>query len=103
MEPDHFDALLDDVRSTWRSRSCTCRTCGRARIETHRLNVRVVSPNAWHSVFVNNMFIDPPADAREDFEPGFTVLHAPELEADPARHGTRTGTFIALDFSSAWS
>src|SRR5690606_2963985 len=27
-----------------------------------------------------------------------TVLHAPEMEADPGRHGTRTGTFIALDF-----
>ena len=30
---------------------------------THRLNVRFVCPNAWHSVFVNNMFINPPAEA----------------------------------------
>ena len=24
------------------------------------------------------------------------MLHAPEFQADPARHGTRTGTFIVL-------
>ena len=32
------------------------------------------------------------------FRPGFTVLHAPDFQADPARHGTRTGTFIVLNF-----
>ena len=33
------------------------------------------------------------------FRPGFTVLHAPDFQADPARHGTRTGTFIVLNFA----
>ena len=30
------------------------------------------------------------------FEPQALVLHAPELEADPAADGTRTGTFVVL-------
>jgi phosphoenolpyruvate carboxykinase (ATP) len=33
------------------------------------------------------------------FAPNFTVLHAPEMQADPGRHGTRTGTFIVLDLA----
>ena len=33
------------------------------------------------------------------FDPNFTVLHAPEFQADPARHGTRTGTFIVLNLA----
>ena len=33
-----------------------------------------------------------------DFQPGFTILHAPEFQADPARHGTRTSTFILINF-----
>jgi len=65
----------------------------------YRLAARVISPNAWHSLFVHNMFREPTADELRDFEPGFTVLHAPELQADPARHGTRTGTFIVLNFA----
>jgi phosphoenolpyruvate carboxykinase (ATP) len=33
--------------------------------------------------FVRNMFIRPDATALPTFEPNFTVLHAPEFEADP--------------------
>ena len=33
------------------------------------------------------------------FRPGFTVLHAPDFQADPARHGTRTGTFVVINFA----
>jgi phosphoenolpyruvate carboxykinase (ATP) len=62
----------------------------------HRLSVRYVLPNAWHAAFVRNMFIRPEASDLPTFEPNFTVLHAPEFHADPARHGTRTGTFIVL-------
>jgi phosphoenolpyruvate carboxykinase (ATP) len=65
----------------------------------YRLAVRYVSPNAWHMAFVRNMFIRPHASELPTFAPNFTVLHAPEFQADPARHGTRTGTFIVLDLA----
>jgi phosphoenolpyruvate carboxykinase (ATP) len=65
----------------------------------HRLNVRSISPNAWHSLFVHNMFIRPSRAQLAEFEPGFTILHAPEFEATPEKHGTRSGTFIVLSFS----
>ena len=65
----------------------------------YRLPVRFVTPNAWHAHFVRNMFIRPEATDLAGFDPGFVVYHAPELQADPARHGTRTGTFIALNFA----
>jgi phosphoenolpyruvate carboxykinase (ATP) len=63
---------------------------------SHRLSVRYVTPNAWHANFVRNMFIRPDAAALASFAPNFTVLHAPEYQAIPERHGTRTGTFIVL-------
>ncbi|MBL8981943.1 MAG: phosphoenolpyruvate carboxykinase (ATP) [Gemmatimonadetes bacterium] len=63
---------------------------------SHRLSVRYVTPNAWHASFVRNMFIRPETGELAAFNPNFTVLHAPEFQADPARHGTRTGTFIVL-------
>jgi phosphoenolpyruvate carboxykinase (ATP) len=62
-----------------------------------RLSVRYVSPSAWHMAFVQNMFIRPETTQLPTFDPNFTVLHAPEFEADPAKHGTRTGTFIVLN------
>ncbi len=65
----------------------------------YRLPVRVVSTAAWQSLFVHNMFIEPTPEEREAFEPAFVVLHAPELKAVPEVHGTRTSTFIVLDFA----
>jgi phosphoenolpyruvate carboxykinase (ATP) len=63
---------------------------------SHRLSVRYVTPNAWHASFVRNMFIRPDLATLASFAPNFTVLHAPEFQATPEKHGTRTGTFIVL-------
>ncbi len=65
----------------------------------HQLKVRYVLPNAWHAMFVRNMFIRPDAAALAGFDANFTVLHAPEFQASPERHGTRTGTFIVVNIA----
>jgi phosphoenolpyruvate carboxykinase (ATP) len=98
MDAAHFEVLLRDVRRYLSEQELYVADLWAGADPAHRLNVRSVSPSAWHTVFVNNMFIAPAEEALAEFEPGFTILHAPEFEADPARHGTRTGTFIALDF-----
>ena len=64
-----------------------------------RLSVRYILPNAWHGAFVRNMFIRPPLEELATFAPNFTVYHAPEFQADPTVHGTRTGTFIVLNLA----
>jgi phosphoenolpyruvate carboxykinase (ATP) len=100
ISPDHFQALVADVRAyldTQPELFVQDLRCGAD--PAHRLSVRYVMPNAWHAAFVRNMFIRPDAAELPTFEPNFTVLHAPEYLADPARHGTRTGTFIVLNFA----
>ncbi|MEM1244746.1 MAG: phosphoenolpyruvate carboxykinase (ATP) [Acidobacteriota bacterium] len=64
----------------------------------NRIKVRVVTQRAWHNLFARNMFLreDDPAKL-EGFEPDFTVIDIPTLEADPERDGTRTSTFVLLD------
>ena len=66
---------------------------------SYRLSVRYVSPNAWHMAFVRNMFIRPELTDLPTFDPNFTVLHAPEFQSDPTRHGTRTSTFIVVNIA----
>ncbi|MDO9709049.1 phosphoenolpyruvate carboxykinase [Paracraurococcus lichenis] len=66
----------------------------------HRIKVRLVTTNAWHALFARNMFIRPPRAELEGFAPDFTILHAPEYEADPAADGCRTSTCIALSFAA---
>jgi phosphoenolpyruvate carboxykinase (ATP) len=65
----------------------------------YRMPLRVVGERAWHALFARTMFIRPPLDELSGHVPEFTVLHAPGLEADPARDGTRTKTFIIVNIA----
>src|SRR5438105_4685339 len=63
----------------------------------YRLQVRVVSDLAWHSLFANCLLLRPSAAERAGFQPDLTVIHASDLHADPARDGTRSDVFIVLN------
>ncbi|OLE53437.1 MAG: phosphoenolpyruvate carboxykinase (ATP) [Acidobacteria bacterium 13_1_20CM_3_53_8] len=63
----------------------------------YRLPVRIITELAWHSLFARTMFLD---DIKvEDHRPEFTVINFPSFHADPQRDGTRSPTFILMDFS----
>ncbi len=100
MDAAHYDALLGDVRAYLNGLPelfVQDLYCGAD--PASRLSVRYILPNAWHGSFVRNMFIRPALEDLAGFNPNFTVYHAPEFQADPARHGTRTGTFIVLNLA----
>jgi phosphoenolpyruvate carboxykinase (ATP) len=99
-DADKFDVLLADVRRHLDEQSeLFIQDLYAGADPAHRVRVRFVTPTAWHSLFVRNMFIRPDPMDLPTFEADFSVLHAPEFHADPARHGTRTGTFIILNFA----
>ena len=93
-----FDRLLADVTLHLAGQEVFLQDLYGGADPSYRLPVRFVTPNAWQALFVRNMFIRPRPAELEGFLPGFTVLHAPELQADPSQHGTKTGTFIVLHF-----
>ena len=97
-EADNYDRLREDVVSYLEGRDLFVRDMWAGADEEYRLAVRVVTPSAWHNLFAHNMFRRPSEAEAEEMEPGFTVIHAPEFEADPERHGTRSGAFIVLHF-----
>ena len=66
----------------------------------HRLPIRVVNQHAWHNKFAQNMFIEATSAEKQKHVPEFTVLHAPGFQADPARHGTNSETFIIVNFGA---
>ena len=67
--------------------------------ENYRLPVRFITEQAWHSMFIRNMFIVPESsDEYKDFIPEFTIVAAPGFQANPAVDETRSETFIILNF-----
>ncbi|HEU4681011.1 MAG TPA: phosphoenolpyruvate carboxykinase [Gemmatimonadales bacterium] len=99
LDPAAFDQLQEDVRGHLDSREVYVQDLFAGADPAYRLPVRFITPNAWHALFVRNMFIRAMPAELAQFRPGFTVLHAPDLQAEPGRHGTRSGTFIVINFA----
>ncbi|MCX8135325.1 MAG: phosphoenolpyruvate carboxykinase [Roseococcus sp.] len=101
MAPEKFAGLAAKVRAWLATRPVLFTQDLYAGADpAHRIRVRLVTTNAWHALFARNMFIRPAAAELPFFQPDFTILHAPEYEADPAADGCRSGTCIALSFAA---
>jgi phosphoenolpyruvate carboxykinase (ATP) len=99
MSPAHYATLKRDVLHYLGGRDLFIRDVFAGADPAHRVSVRFVTENAWHALFVYNMFLRPAAGELIGFQPDFTVLHAPDMQADPAKHGTRSATFVVLNLA----
>ena len=66
----------------------------------HRLAVRIVTENAWHSLFARNMFILPAPQDLAGFRPEYTVIQAPDFHSNPDTDGTRTEVCVLVNLKT---
>jgi phosphoenolpyruvate carboxykinase (ATP) len=99
MTPEAFDLLHQDMLKHAEGKELFIQDLFGGADPTHRLPTRVYTEYAWHSLFIQNLLIEPKAEELEDFLPQFTIIDLPSFEADPARYGIRTGTVIACNFA----
>ncbi len=99
LSPEDFQVLKADVIQYLNGRDLFVRDAKAGADPKYTINVRVVSENAWHSLFAYNMFLRPTPAELGSIVPDFTVLHAPEMKADPGRHGTRSSTAVVVSFA----
>ena len=97
--PGQFAQLKADVERHLAAQELFVRDVHAGADPNYRLPIRFTTPNAWHALFVYNMFLRPSDEELSGFKPGFEVLHAPEFQANPAVHGTKSGTFIIISFA----
>ena len=64
----------------------------------HRVNVRVIAELAWHALFCRHLLRRPAREELKSFMPDFTILNCPTFQANPAVHGCRSETVIAISF-----
>ncbi|HEY3638620.1 MAG TPA: phosphoenolpyruvate carboxykinase [Rhizomicrobium sp.] len=99
MEPSAFEALYQAMIAYAQGRELFAQDLFGGADRTHRLPVRVVTEFAWHSLFIQHLLIEPSASDREGFSPEFTIIDLPGFQADPAVHGSQSGTVIAVNFT----
>ena len=64
----------------------------------HRLPIRVINNRAWHNLFARQLFIRPTGEELENYKPEFTLISCDDFAAIPEEEGTRTETFIIINF-----
>lgn len=100
MTPKHFAVLRKDFEAHMASIDTLYGqdTFGGADL-VHRLPVQIVTEYAWHGLFVHHLLRQPTADELANFQSEFTIINLPSFRADPAKHGTKSETVIAVNMS----
>ncbi|MFC0340230.1 phosphoenolpyruvate carboxykinase [Paracoccus niistensis] len=98
MEPAAFDRLYEDMLAHMKGKEYFVQDLFGGADPEQRLDVRVVSELAWHNLFIRHLLRRPEAPELASFTPDWTIINCPSFKADPARHGCRSETVIALNF-----
>jgi phosphoenolpyruvate carboxykinase (ATP) len=101
IDAKHFDALRHRMQNYVEGREIFVQDCYAGADPRYRMPVRIITEQAWHSLFAKHMFIDvPDAIGVPAHEPEFTVIDMPGLHAEPSTHGTNSEVFIILNFKA---
>ncbi len=100
MTPEHFAALKADFLAELgkRDQLYVADLFGGSQAE-HRVNVRVINELAWHNLFIRTLLVRPGEAELANFAPEYTIIDLPSFRADPARHGCRSETVIAVNLT----
>ncbi len=99
-EPEKFSTLYSRVQSYLQDEELFVQDCFIGADPEFRMPIRVITEDAWQSIFARNMFITP--RTQEEYQnhvPEFTVIAAPSFKVDPRIDGTRSDTAIVLNFA----
>jgi phosphoenolpyruvate carboxykinase (ATP) len=100
MEPAHFAALKGDFLAELakKPKLYVADLFGGSQPE-HRVNVRVINEFAWHNLFIRTLLVRPASAELAAMVPEYTIIDLPSFRADPTRHGCRSETVIAVNFT----
>jgi phosphoenolpyruvate carboxykinase (ATP) len=96
---ENFSGLLTRLQGYLQGRDVFVQDCHAGADPEFNLPIRIITQKAWHSLFARCMFLKiRNQDALKKHVPEFTVIAAPGFLASPMVDGTRTETFIVLNF-----
>ena len=99
LSPEKFTICCSTFRAHAKGRALYAQDLYGGADPKYRIKVRVFNELAWHSLFIRPLLIRPERAELSHYVPEFTILSLPSFKADPERHGVRTETVVAIDFT----
>lgn len=98
LSDDTYQAVRARILRHLAARELYVQDCTVSQDPSHRRTVRVVTEQAYHSLFARTMFI--PGEPLDDGQqPDLTILHAPSLAFDGPGDGINSDAVIALNLA----
>ena len=99
LSQENFQTLFDDFLAHARGKELFAQDLYGGADPAYRIKTRVYTEFAWHSLFIRTLLIRPERADLATFMPELTIVDLPSFKADPKRHGVRSETIIAIDFT----
>ena len=97
MSEEHFDVLYADFLAHAEGKELFAQDLFGGADPEYRIGARVFVEFAWHALFIRYLLRTPTAQEVSEFTPDMTIINLPSFVADPARHGCRSETVIAVN------
>lgn len=97
ISPEHFDRLHQGMTAYFQGRDVFIQDTTAGAHPAYKLPIRVITENAWHSLFARNMFLRCRPEELPDHKPEFTIIQAAGFRAHPELDGTTSDTFVVLN------
>lgn len=98
MSPENYEKIFAKVKAYLQNRDVYVQDLQVGADPEYRLNIRVITEQAWHSLFSRDLLLRPSLSQAQTQKPEFTVLQVPNFSADPREDGINSGTFIIVNY-----
>ncbi|MEZ4708196.1 MAG: phosphoenolpyruvate carboxykinase (ATP) [Caldilineaceae bacterium] len=98
MSEERFRLLHQRVRAYLQGKELYVQDCYVGADAEYKMPVRIITEQAWHSLFVRNMFIQAKPGETAHHNPEFTVIDVPNCRAVPELDGTNSEVFVVINF-----
>jgi len=98
-EEKGFESLYNRLKAYLQGKDIFVQDCYAGADPAHQVPIRIITENAWHSLYARNMFIqvrDP--DRLRQHEPECTIIDVPRFHAYPEFDGTHSEAFVIVNF-----
>jgi phosphoenolpyruvate carboxykinase (ATP) len=96
---ENFSSLHSRLAGYLQGRDVFVQDCYAGADPDYQLPVRIIASRAWHALFARTMFLKiRHLESLKRHVPEFTVIAVPPFLASPMIDGTRTDTFIVINF-----
>lgn len=94
---DQFNALYEDFLAHVEGKELLAQDLYGGADPAYRIGARCYLELTWHALFIRHLLRRPQESELPEFVPDMTIINLPSFRADPARHGCRSETVIAVN------